>query len=178
VTGHRQAGRRKVPARLPVFFGLHLSGGPLRHQSHPSPDRSVKSIYPAVRCLSERNFGGHLGDRPGFTTPIGLCSFSCADKKTNQKKPPAPRGPSGCPALLAADGPCGTRLRSNSHRAFIAGCCDARPGTTGHKPPAASGDGNTVVVFEKPHTCGDWELSSLKGPISALRRISKSLRRT
>ncbi len=131
-----------------------------------------------MRCLSERSFGGHLGNGPDLPLPWVLCSFSCADKKTNQKKPPVPRGPSGCPVLLAAGGPWGTRLRSNSHRAFIAGCCDARPEATGHKTSPASGDLNPAVVFGKRHTCRDWRLSSLERPISALRRISKSLRRT
>jgi hypothetical protein len=72
----------------------------------------------------------------GFTAPIWFCSFSFPEKKTNQKKPPSPRGPAGCPALLAAGGPCGTLLRSDSHRAFFAGCCDALPGTMGQKTPA------------------------------------------
>ncbi len=88
--------------------------------------------------FAERSFGEHPGDRRDLPLLFGLCSFSFAEKKTNQKKPPASRGPSGCPALLAAGGPCGTRLRSNSHRAFFAGCCDARPGTTGHKTPVAT----------------------------------------
>ena len=97
---------------------------------------SKKAIYPAARCFSERNLYGYPGDRSGFTTPLVLCSFSFTEKKTNQKKPPASRGPSGCPALLAAGGPCGTRLRSDSHRAFFASCCDARPGTMGPKKSA------------------------------------------
>jgi len=91
-----------------------------------------------VGVFAERSFGEHPGNRRDLPLLFGLCSFSFAEKKTNQKKPPASRGPSGCPALLAAGGPCGTRLRSNSHRAFFAGCCDARPGTTGHKTPVAT----------------------------------------
>ncbi|MCG6908467.1 MAG: hypothetical protein LJE63_17835, partial [Desulfobacteraceae bacterium] len=47
------------------------------------------------------------------------CSFSFAENE---------------PKETARGGPCGTRLRSNSHRAFIAACCDARPGTMGQTP--------------------------------------------
>jgi hypothetical protein len=102
---------------------------------------TAKSISPRRGVLKQQ---GTLTVTPwrnrDLTIPIGFCSFSFAEKKTNQKKPPAPLGPAGCPVLLAAGGPCGTRWRSNSHRAFSAGCCDARLGTMGDKPPAVTGD--------------------------------------
>lgn len=47
-----------------------------------------------------------------------LCSFSFAKKKTNQKKSPLRRDPSGCPVLLESGGRCGTRWRSDSHSAY------------------------------------------------------------
>jgi len=63
-----------------------------------------------------------------LTISIRRCSFSCADKKTNQKKPPAPRGPSGCPALLAAGEPCGTRFAQTATGLFSPAAAMLGPG--------------------------------------------------
>ena len=58
---------------------------------------SKKAFYPAVRCLSERNFGGQPGDRPGVTNshwPVFI--FLCGQENEPKEAARAP-GPFGLP---------------------------------------------------------------------------------
>jgi hypothetical protein len=97
---------------------------------------SKKHFSPPRGVFTERKFDGHPGARAEVDNSDSVLFIFFCGKENEPKETARGPGPAGCPALLAAGGPCGTRLRSNSHRAFIAGRCDARPGTMGQKTPA------------------------------------------
>ena len=89
-------------------------GTPPKRSCRLTPRLGKKTIY-----------GWKLTKPCALMNPPGiikrLCSFSFTKKKTNPKKSPLRRDPSGCPVRLESGGRCGTRpptADSDSHSAY------------------------------------------------------------
>jgi hypothetical protein len=83
----------------------------------------------------ERNVDGTRKHGPGFNNfhpPLFI--FLCGQENEPKETARAP-GPFGLPCASRRRRALWNSLRSDSHRAFFAGGCDARPGTMGHQTP-------------------------------------------